>query len=180
MPNRSRRDVLAFGDGDVLGNIDDHRSGTAGGGDVERLVDDAREVVDVPHEVVVFGARPGDADGVRLLEGVVADEVRGHLTRQAHDGDTVHHRVGQPGHRVGRPRTRSHEDDAGFARRAGIPLRHVRRALLVPYEHVPDTVLLEYGIVKREYGAARIPEDYVDPLVLERPEDDPRSRHARV
>ena len=48
-------------------------------GDVERLVQHARQIVDVLHQIIVLGAGPGDADRVALLEGVVADQMRRHL-----------------------------------------------------------------------------------------------------
>ena len=59
--------------------------GPAAAGDVERLVHHARQVVDVLDQVIVLGAGPGDAGGVGLLEGVVADQVRRHLAGQADD-----------------------------------------------------------------------------------------------
>jgi hypothetical protein len=42
---------------------------------VERLVQRARQVGDVFDQIIVFGARPGDADSVAFLECVIADEV---------------------------------------------------------------------------------------------------------
>jgi len=48
-------------------------------GDVKRLVQHARQILDALHQIVVLGARPGDADRVALLERVVADQVRRHL-----------------------------------------------------------------------------------------------------
>ena len=47
-----------------------------------------------------FVHEPGDPDVVRLLEGVVADEVRGHLPGEGDDRDGVHHRVLQRGHQI--------------------------------------------------------------------------------
>ena len=40
----------------VLRHVDDHRAGPAVRGDVERLVQDARQILDRLHEVVVLGA----------------------------------------------------------------------------------------------------------------------------
>ncbi len=45
------------------------------GGDIERLVQNARQVRDVLDEVIVLGAGPRDADRVAFLERVIADEV---------------------------------------------------------------------------------------------------------
>ena len=67
----------------VLGNVDQHRSGTAGGCDIERLVQHFRQVVDVAHQPVVLGAGTGDADGVAFLECVIADQMRGDLPGDA-------------------------------------------------------------------------------------------------
>src|SRR5690606_24792589 len=58
----------------VLRHVDEHGTGPSGAGDVERLGQDAREVVDVLDEVVVLGDGAGDAEDVRLLEGVRPDE----------------------------------------------------------------------------------------------------------
>ena len=58
----------------VLGDVDVDRARPAGPGDVERLGDDARQVVGVADQVVVLGHRQGDAVDVDLLEGVLADQ----------------------------------------------------------------------------------------------------------
>ena len=44
--DRGDRLVVALRLEDVLGDIDQHRAGAAGGGDVERFVDDLRQFVD--------------------------------------------------------------------------------------------------------------------------------------
>ena len=93
--------IDAFGELDVLGDVHDHGSGAAGARDVERLVQDAAQIVHVLHEIIVLGAWPGDADGVAFLERVVADEMGRHLAGDADDGDRIHQRIGQAGHRVG-------------------------------------------------------------------------------
>ena len=92
--------VGAGGELHVLGDVDDDGAGPAGAGDVEGFVQDAGEIVDVLHQPVVLGAGPRDADRVALLEGVVADQVRGYLAGDADDGNGIHQRVGQPGYGV--------------------------------------------------------------------------------
>ena len=61
----------------VLGQIDHHRTGTPAAGDIERFLDDARDVLDVLDQEIVLGARASDADEVRLLESIVANIVVG-------------------------------------------------------------------------------------------------------
>src|SRR5207253_10778386 len=58
---------------DVLADVDQHRAGASGGGDVERLVDDAGQLVDLRHQVAVLGHGAGRADDIRLLEGIASD-----------------------------------------------------------------------------------------------------------
>src|SRR3712207_7244324 len=52
-----------------LGDVDQHRTGTARGGDVEGLLDHAGDVLGVLHEVRVLDDRHEDAGRVGLLEG---------------------------------------------------------------------------------------------------------------
>ena len=90
----------------VLGDVDEHGTGPAGGGDVERLAEDAAEVAPVGDEVVVLGHRTRDADDVRLLEGVVADHVPRHLPGDDHERHAVEVRGGEARDRVRRARGR--------------------------------------------------------------------------
>ena len=76
----------------VLGDVDVDRSRTAGPGDVERLGEDARQVVGVADEVVVLRHRQGDAVDVDLLERVLADERPGHVAGDRDHRDGVEER----------------------------------------------------------------------------------------
>ena len=71
----------------VLGHVDDDRAGPAVRGDVERLVQDARQLLDAAHEVIVLGAIAGDAGGVAFLERVRADQMGRHLAGDADERD---------------------------------------------------------------------------------------------
>ena len=86
----------------VLGNVDDHRTGPAVRGDIEGFVQDARQVVDAAHEIIVLGAAAGDAGRIAFLERVGADEMGRHLAGDADERNRVHQRVGEPGDGVGR------------------------------------------------------------------------------
>ena len=78
-----RLGIDARGELHVLRDVDHHRARPAARGDVERLVQHARQVGDALHQIVVLGAGPRDADGVAFLEGVVADQVGRHLPGDA-------------------------------------------------------------------------------------------------
>jgi hypothetical protein len=66
--------IGAGGELHVLRNIDHDRTRPAGRGDAERLVQNARQIVDVLHQPVVLGAGPRDADRIAFLERVIADQ----------------------------------------------------------------------------------------------------------
>ena len=167
-----RRHVGADGELHILRNVDDDGARPAALGDMECLVQDAREIVDVLDQPVVLGARPRDADRVALLEGIVADQMRRHLARQHHDGDRIHQRVGEPGDRVRGAGTGGHQHDADFAGGTGVALGCVHGATLLAHEDVLDLLLLKDLVVDGQHGAAGIAEDVLDTLVGKRLEDD--------
>ena len=136
-------------------------------GDVKRFVQDARQVLDRADKVIVLGAMAGDADRVAFLERVRADEMGGHLPRDADERDGIHQRIGEAGDRIGRAGAGGDEQDADLARRAGIALGGMGRALFMAHEHVVDEILLEDGVVDRQHGTARIPEDCFNALILQ-------------
>ena len=74
----------------VLGNIDEHGSGSPSRGDVKGFFDDARDVIHVFDQIVVLGHRPGDAVHVRLLKGVGADQGRRHVARDRDKRRGIH------------------------------------------------------------------------------------------
>ena len=172
-----RRVVVAQRKLDILGDIDHHRTGPARRRDQESLVQDTRQILDPFDEIIVLGAAAGDPDSVAFLEPVGADQIGGHLRGDADQRDRIHQRIGQPGHRIGRPRPRRDKDHAAFPGRSGIAFGHVGRALLVPDENVLDLVLLEHGVVDRQGRAAGIAENMFHPVVGQRPYNHFRAGH---
>ena len=158
----------------VLGDVDQHRSRAAGGGDVERLANRRRDVLCARHQVVVLRDRQRHAGDVGLLEGVAADQLAADLSRDADDRRGVEHRRGDAGDHVRRAGARCGDGDADLSGRAGEPVGHVRRALLVADQDVPDRVL-GHRVVGRQDGAARIAEDRADALPHQAFPDDLRA-----
>ena len=64
----SDRRVMSLRLEHVLGDIDQHGTGTAAGGDVKRLVDDLRQVFQLLDQVVVLGAGSRDAERIGFLK----------------------------------------------------------------------------------------------------------------
>jgi hypothetical protein len=151
----------------VLRQIDHHGSRPAVGRHIERLVQDARQVLDRFDEIIVLRAVAGDADRIAFLEGVGPDEVGRHLTRDADDRDRIHHRVGKTGHGIRCTGTRGHQNHADLAGGTGIALRRMHGALLVAHEDVLDLILVEDRIVNGKNGPTGITEDMLDSLVLQ-------------
>ncbi len=177
MHDAARADIGALGELNVLGNIDDDRTGPAAARDVKRLVQDPGEIVHVADEIVMLGAGARDADRVAFLERVAADHMRGNLAGEADERDGIHQRVGQPGHGIGRAGARRNQQHADLARRARIAFGRVRGALLMAYEHVTDAVLLEQFVIDRQHRAAGIAEDIFDTLIGKGLQDDFRTSH---
>ena len=174
---RDRLRIIEFGRRlrDVLGNIDEHRSRTSGGGQIERLLERDGQILHVLHEEVVLDARPRDADGVALLERVLADCVRRHLAGDDDERDRVHVGGRDSRDRIGHARTGSDQRDADLVRRARIPVGSVDRALFVTHQHMLDLVLLEELVVDVEDRAAGIAEDVFDALFLQAADRDFRT-----
>ena len=157
---------------DILGQVDHDRARPAVGGNVKGLVDDVGNAGDVLDQIVVLGARPGDADGIGFLKGIVADQMPGHLAGQAHHGDGVHHRIGQAGDHVGRTRAGGDQDHARLAGRPRIAFRRVGGTLFVAHQDMADIVLLKQRVIDRQDRAARIAKDHLHTQVAQCLDDD--------
>ncbi len=151
----------------VLRDVHVDRARTAGPRDVEGLGQDAGEVVRVPDEVVVLRHRQGDAGDVDLLEGVLAEERRRHVAGDRDHRDRVELGGGDPGDEVGGGRAGRAQADADPARRPGVAVGGVRRALLVADEDVTQLGVVAEDVVERQDDAAGVAEEDVDAL----PED---------
>ncbi len=152
----------------VLGNVDQHGTGTAGTRDVESLFDGFGEIAHVLHEEVVLHARTRNADGVALLKRVEAD---GHGRNLAADDDErngIHIGRGDAGDGIGDARAGSHEAHAHFAGRTRIRVGGVHGGLLVAHENVLNLVLLVELVVDAEYRAAGITPDEFDVFIGQR------------
>ncbi len=167
-------------DDDVFRQIDHHRTGPAAAGDVERLMHDAGEVLGPLDQVIMLRRWPGDAGRVGFLKGVVADQMRRHLTGQADDRDAVHQRIDQTGYRVGRTGPRGHQHHADAAGGTGVAFGRMHRAAFLANQDVADSVLLEQRIIDRQYGAAGIAENNLYALVLKGTKKDFCSRLSHI
>ena len=85
---------LGLGLLDVLWDVDDHRAGPAGLGDVERFLDHPRDVVHVGDQIGMLHDGQGDADDVGFLKGAPANHVLVHLAGEGDERAGIHVGVG--------------------------------------------------------------------------------------
>ena len=138
---------------------------------MERLLDRQRELPRVANLEAVFHDGARDTHHVRFLKRVLANQMALDLSRKHHHRDRVHVCGGDARNRVRGAGSRGHQHHAGLARRPCVPIRRVRRGLLVAHEHVGDFSGFEKGVVDVKNCAARVAKDEFDALVLEGPGD---------
>ncbi|RPK42869.1 hypothetical protein EES39_20180 [Streptomyces sp. ADI92-24] len=160
----------------VLGDVDQDRSRTAGGGDVEGLGDRVRDVLRLGDQEVVLGDRHRDADDVRFLEGVGADGGGGHLTGDRDDRHRVQVGVGDRRDQVGRAWAARRHADADLAGGLRVAGGRVAGALLVADQHMTDPGGVHHRVVRRKNGAAGNAEYRVGPHLLEGADEGLRAR----
>jgi hypothetical protein len=110
----------------------------------------------------MFSAGARDTGRISLLKGIVANQMGRHLPRQAKDGDTVHQRICQPRHGVGRAGARRHQDNTEFSGRPGITLSHMHGAAFLAHQDMPQPVLFEYGVIDGEHRPPGISENSIN------------------
>ena len=161
---------------DVLRDVHENGSGPAGLRDMKRFLDGRRELANVLDQVVMLDAGTRDADRIALLERILADRMRRHLSADDDHGDRIHVRRRNAGHGIGDARSRGDQRYADFLAGSGIAVGGVDRALLMPDQHMLYLVLLEKLIVDIQYGAARIAEHIFDFFQGEAAQDYLRAR----
>ena len=152
----------------ILGDVDQHRTVSAGGGNVERLGQRPGDVISVANQDVVLGDRHRHTGDVGLLEGVRADQAAAHLTGDRDHRNRVHLGVGQRGDEIRRARTRRGHHDADLAGDVGVATGGVPGALLVSDQDVAQLRRIEQRIVNGQHRAAGNAEDQLDAEFLQR------------
>lgn len=142
--------------GDILGQIDEDRSGAAAGGDFESLLDATGEFSDGLDHDVPLGASTGDTDNIGFLERVGTDQAGGHLTAEDDHGSTVRKGILHGGDNVGGSRAGGDEDDTGLSRGTGVAFGHVSGALFMSREDEVEVFGVVDGIENGKNGTSRV------------------------
>ena len=151
----------------VLGDVDEHRAGAAGLGDLEGVADCGRNVFGAADEEVVLGHGQRDAGDVDFLKRVGAENFAGDVAGDADDGNGIEHGGGDAGDEVCRAGAAGGDGDADLARGARIAVGHVRSALLVANEDVVNGKLAQ-RVVDGQNRAAGVAEDVGNALAYQR------------
>ncbi len=151
----------------VLADIDDHRPRAAMLGQHEGLAQHPLEIVDIAHQVIVLRDRPGEADGIDLLEGIAADRVTRHLAGDKDRGHRILVRISNRRGEVGRAGTGGGKCDTNPTARARIAFGGMARPALLAaehearYRHAAAHALVQLH-VQWDHRAAGVPEDDLD------------------
>ena len=152
------------GDLNVLGNIDQHRAGATGGGNLESLIDGRGEVCRILHQIIMLGAVAGDTDGVGLLKGVRSDQRGCDLPGDDDHRNRIHISIGDPGDGIGRARPGGDQHHPRLARRSRITLGSMCRTGFVADQDVANAVVAEQCIINGQHRAAGVAEHEFDAL----------------
>ncbi len=152
----------------VLGDVDVNRAGAPGAGDVERLGDDARQVVGVADQVIVLGHRQGDAVDVDLLEGVLADQGARDVARDRDHRHRVEKGGPDPRDEVRRAGSGGAHAHAHATRHPCVAVRRMCPALLVPDQHVAELRVVTQDVIQRQDHATGVAEEHIDALAEQR------------
>src|SRR5690606_17736476 len=169
--------VSARGELDVFRDVDHNRAWPAGPSHMKSLVQDRRQFIHVADQPVVLGARTRDANRVAFLEGVRADQRGRDLTSDADEWNGIHQSILERRDGIRGARTRSYQHHANLAGRASVAFSRMPCPLLVANEDVLHLFLLEKLVVDREYGSARVSENMLDAVILQRLYDHFGARH---
>ena len=107
---------------------------------------------------------PGNADDIRFLKGIVADEMRWHLAGEHHHGYRVHVRGCDAGDGIRGTWSRSDETHTNLAGCTGIPVCSVYCPLFMSGQDKLYVFGVHDGIKDVQNSTARITKNMSDPF----------------
>ncbi len=147
----------------IFADIHQHRPRAPLARNVERLAHDTREFAHIGDQIVVLGHRLSHAGHIGFLKSITAEQARRHLAGDGHQRYRIQQRGSKPSHQVGGRGARGRHADADPPCGPGVPIRHVRCALLVTHEDMAHGIL-HHRVIDRQVGAARITENDFHPF----------------
>src|SRR6266581_3064537 len=142
----------------VFGHVHEDRPRAAGGCNDKRFAKRPRDIFGAGNNHIVLRDGHGDAGDVGFLEGVRAEELAADLAGDANNRRGIKHGGGDARDHICCARAGSGHGDADAAARAGVPVGHVRGALLVADEDVVNGGSAQ-RVVGRQNRPARVAEE---------------------
>ena len=153
--------------GNVFGDVDNHRAGTAAAGNLEGFFYRSGQIIDILDQEIMLHTWPRYADHIDFLKRIRADGGRADLAGNHHQRNRIGIGRGDAGERVGRAGARSYQSHADLAADTRIGVGRMYRSLFVPYQDMFEFVELEKRVVDFEYRAAGIAENVFDVFRLQ-------------
>ncbi len=142
---------------DIDRHIDQYRSFSSGISDIERLLEDSRNLVGAAYQIAVFNKGFRRSGNIRLLKHIRTEQFAVYLSRNTHKRYTVRKRRRNSCNHIGCPRTGSHCTDSHLSRHPRQTARRMCRVLLRAHQ---DRIYfrIQYTVIERAYRHTRITE----------------------
>ena len=162
---RRGRGILCESLGDILRNIDQHRTLAAAHSDLERKADSISKLVNRLYDEVVLCDGHSNSGDVHLLEGVQTQQTAGNVARDGYQRDRVHVSCRNTRNEVGSAGAGSSKHDTSLTGGACVAVGRMAGALLMAGNYMPDFVaVLVQTVVNIENSASRIAENSIRAL----------------
>lgn len=122
----------------ILRQINNDHTRFARTGNVKCFFDDRGKILTPAHCDCIFANAPCNANDIYLLKGIIADQMRWHLSGKTDKRHTVIICRGNSCGKIGSSGTAGHQTNAHFSRGARVTVRRVNQALFVARENDPD------------------------------------------
>ena len=159
----------------IFGNVEKHRAGAAGAGNVKGFLDGGGDVLDFHHQHIVLSDGESNAGDVGFLKGVAADGGARHLAGDGDHGDGVHHCAGDAGSQIGGAGAGGGGADADLAGGPGVAVGGHSGGLFVAYQDMAQLGVAAEGAVKGQHRAAGQAEKDLDSFLEQAFTDDFRA-----
>ena len=120
----------------ITGNVDENGALTAGGSDMEGLLDDARNLPGILYQVAMLNERCYGTGHVYFLENVLTQLMAGYLAGNGDHRNGVHIGGGNTGDQVGRTGTGCYHAHTHLAAGTGIAAGHMAGILLGTHQGI--------------------------------------------
>ena len=145
----------------IFRDIHQHRSRATGTGDQKSFLDNPGKIFGTLNQVVVFGARSGDAHGIDFLKGVISDQMCRDLPRKYDHRNGIHIGGCDTADRVGGAGPGGNQAYAHPASGTGIPIGSMNRTRLLANQNMTDIRSFKF-IINVDDRPTRISEDRIN------------------